>query len=58
MQFPQGLMDRSGNVTEHKIPTLKEVLEWGKGKVAFNFDNKYMNTKGLPVDRETLNTLR
>ena len=51
-------MARSGNVTEHKIPTLKEALEWGKGKVAFNFDNKYMNTKGLPVDRETLNTLR
>ena len=41
------LVDRDGNVTEYKIPTLKEVLEWGKGKVAFNFDNKYMNTKGI-----------
>ena len=41
------LVDRDGNVTQYKIPTLKEVLEWGKGKVAFNFDNKYMNTKGV-----------
>lgn len=41
------LVDRQGNVTEYKIPTLKEVLEWGRGKVAFNFDNKYMNTKGV-----------
>ena len=45
MQF--NLVDRNGNVTPYKIPTLKEVLEWGKGKVAFNFDNKYMNTKGV-----------
>lgn len=41
------LVDRNGNVTKYKIPTLLEVLEWGKGKVAFNFDNKYMNTKGI-----------
>lgn len=41
------LVDRDGNVTEYKIPTLNEVLAWGKGKVAFNFDNKYMNTKGV-----------
>lgn len=41
------MVDRDGNVTEHKIPTLKEVLDWGRGKVAFNFDNKYMNTKGV-----------
>ncbi|MBP3774434.1 MAG: glycerophosphodiester phosphodiesterase family protein [Bacteroidaceae bacterium] len=41
------LVDRKGDVTPHKIPTLLEVLEWGKGKVAFNFDNKYMNTKGI-----------
>lgn len=41
------LVDRQGNVTEYKIPTLKEVLEWGKNKVAFNFDNKYINTKGV-----------
>ena len=25
----------------------RKVLEWGKGKVAFNFDNKYINTKGV-----------
>lgn len=41
------LVDRQGNVTEYKIPTLKEVLEWGKNKVVFNFDNKYINTKGV-----------
>ena len=41
------LVDRKGNVTPYKIPTLLEVLEWGRGKVAFNFDNKYMNTKGI-----------
>lgn len=46
------LVDRDGNVTEHKIPTLKEVLEWGKGKVAFNFDNKYMNTKGISEEEK------
>lgn len=34
------LKDRQGNVTEFKIPTLKEMLEWGKDKTVFNFDNK------------------
>ncbi len=34
------LKDRQGNVTEYKIPTLDEVLEWGKDKTVFNFDNK------------------
>lgn len=34
------LKDRNGNVTEYKIPTLKEMLEWGKDKTVFNFDNK------------------
>lgn len=34
------LKDRQGNVTEHKIPTLDEMLEWGKDKTVFNFDNK------------------
>ena len=29
------------------IPRLKDVLEWGKDKVVFNFDNKYINTKGV-----------
>jgi glycerophosphoryl diester phosphodiesterase len=41
------LVDRSGNVTPYKIPRLKDMLEWGKDKVAFNFDNKYINTKGV-----------
>ncbi len=41
------LVDRDGRVTDYRIPTLKEVLEWGKDKVAFNFDNKYINTKGV-----------
>lgn len=34
------LKDRQGNVTPYKIPTLKEVLEWGKNITVFNFDNK------------------
>jgi glycerophosphoryl diester phosphodiesterase len=34
------LKDRQGNVTNHKIPMLDEVLEWGKGKTVFEFDNK------------------
>ena len=41
------LKDRQGNVTPYKIPTLQEMLEWGKGKTVFNFDNKYINTKGV-----------
>ncbi len=34
------LVDRQGNVTPHKIPTLDEMLAWGKGKTVFNIDNK------------------
>jgi glycerophosphoryl diester phosphodiesterase len=34
------LKDRQGNVTPYKIPTLDEMLEWGKGKTVFNIDNK------------------
>ncbi|HMR18887.1 MAG TPA: glycerophosphodiester phosphodiesterase family protein [Sphingobacterium sp.] len=34
------LKDRQGNVTKHKIPTLDEMLEWGKDRTVFNFDNK------------------
>lgn len=34
------LKDRQGNVTGYKIPTLDEMLEWGKDKTVFNFDNK------------------
>lgn len=46
------LVDRQGNVTDYKIPTLKEVLEWGKDKCIFNFDNKYINTKGVSEERK------
>ncbi len=41
------LVDRAGKETPYKIPTLKSILEWGKDKVVFNFDNKYINTKGV-----------
>lgn len=34
------LKDRQGNLTDFKVPTLKEVLDWGKGKTIFNLDNK------------------
>jgi len=38
------LKDLNGEVTEHGIPTLKETLEWGKGKVLFTLDVK----RGVP----------
>lgn len=41
------LVDRDRNVTPYKIPRLADVLEWGRDKVVFNFDNKYINTKGV-----------
>jgi glycerophosphoryl diester phosphodiesterase len=34
------LKDRQGNITPYKILTLDELLEWGKDKTVFNFDNK------------------
>lgn len=34
------LKDRDGNLTDFKIPTLKEALDWGKDKTIFNLDNK------------------
>jgi glycerophosphoryl diester phosphodiesterase len=34
------LEDNMGNVTPYKIPTLEQVLKWGKGKVAFTLDVK------------------
>ncbi len=46
------LVDRKGNVTDYKIPTLKELLEWGDHKTVFNFDNKYINTKGVSDERK------
>lgn len=41
------LVDRDGNITDYKIPTLNSLLKWGQNKVIFNFDNKYINTKGM-----------
>lgn len=38
------LKDNEGTVTDFKIPTLAEVLTWGKGKVIFTIDIK----KGVP----------
>lgn len=46
------LVDRNGNVTDYKIPTLKELLEWGNHKIVFNFDNKYINTTGVSYERK------
>ncbi|GAB3013884.1 hypothetical protein GCM10027185_06080 [Spirosoma pulveris] len=34
------LEDNQGNVTPYKIPTLEEVLRWGKNKVTFTLDVK------------------
>lgn len=34
------LEDNMGNVTPYKIPTLEEVLRWGKNKVTFTLDVK------------------
>ena len=37
---PFRLEDNMGNVTPYKIPTLEEVLRWGKNKVTFTLDVK------------------
>lgn len=34
------LKDPEGNVTDYKIPTLKEVIAWSKGKTIVNLDKK------------------
>lgn len=34
------LKDRSGKVTPYRIPTVDEMLAWGRDKTVFNFDNK------------------
>ncbi|MBS1566668.1 MAG: glycerophosphodiester phosphodiesterase family protein, partial [Bacteroidetes bacterium] len=34
------LKDPQGNVTDYKIPTLKEMLLWSKGKTVLNLDHK------------------
>lgn len=41
------LKDNEGNITPYKIPTLEEVLEWGKGKVIFTLDVK----RGVPFSK-------
>lgn len=41
------LKDDDGEVTDFKIPTLTEVLKWGKGKVLFTVDIK----KGVPYEK-------
>lgn len=40
------LKDNEGNLTAYKIPTLEEVLKWGRGKVIFTLDVK----RGVPMD--------
>ena len=37
---PIRLEDNTGNVTAYKIPTLEEVLRWGKNKATFTLDVK------------------
>ena len=37
---PYRLEDNMGNLTSYKIPTLEEVLRWGKNKVTFTLDVK------------------
>lgn len=34
------LKDSEGNVTEHRIPTLDEAIEWARGKTVLNLDRK------------------
>lgn len=34
------LKDSDGNVTEHRIPTLAEAIEWARGKTVLNLDRK------------------
>lgn len=34
------LKDSHGNLTEHRIPTLSEAIEWARGKTILNFDKK------------------
>ncbi|WP_370583330.1 glycerophosphodiester phosphodiesterase family protein [Pedobacter sp. ASV28] len=41
------LKDNDGKLTEFKIPTLEEVLRWGKNKVLFTIDIK----KGVPYEK-------
>jgi len=47
------LKDNEGKVTSFKIPTLEEVLTWGKNKVIFTIDIK----RGVPYSK-VLNAIR
>lgn len=41
------LKDNDGNVTNHKVPTLVEVLDWGRGKCVMSLDVK----RGVPFEK-------
>jgi glycerophosphoryl diester phosphodiesterase len=41
------LKDNDGQLTDFKVPTLTEVLHWGKGRVVFTLDVK----RGVPFDK-------
>lgn len=34
------LKDKDGNLTEHRIPTLAEAIDWARGKTVLNLDRK------------------
>ncbi len=40
------LIDHDGQLTDYRIPTLDEVLEWGRGKALFTLDVK----RGVPFE--------
>ncbi|MBB4036302.1 glycerophosphoryl diester phosphodiesterase [Dysgonomonas hofstadii] len=44
------LKDNAGNVTEHKVPTLKEALESGRGKIYYNIDLGAMLSDGWTAE--------
>lgn len=44
------LKDNAGKVTEHKVPTLKEALEAGRGKIYYNIDLGGMISEGWTRD--------
>lgn len=41
------LKDREGNLTEHRMPTLDETLEWARGKTILVLDNKDVPVQDL-----------
>lgn len=59
------LVDRNGNVTAYKIPTLKDCIEWSKGKTILNLDIKdvplevmaYVGTKMRPEEQPLYDAL-